>query len=283
MSRPAASTNAAVALAVCGSLQAARVFVPSVSAGVGVGKTAFRGAAAAEANTSRQASVQELLGLKATTGALALGAGAHLARRSRRSRKSAAAAAAASAVGAPVAAVPAAEAEEEAAPPPPPPFDPAAQLGVTAPLGFFDPLNFTKKGDEDGFRKLRIAEVKHGRVAMMAAVGAVVQHYVQFPGFDKVPKGLGAVLTPPGLYGFGALFLLSGALELLFWKDDPAKEVSDIGNYGNPLQLGIGAPLGESEDMKNRELNNGRAAMFAALGIIVAELATGKDAVEQLG
>lgn len=173
--------------------------------------------------------------------------------------------------------------EEAPAPPPPPPFDPAAQLGVTAPLGFFDPLSFTKKGDEDGFRKLRIAEVKHGRVAMMAAVGAVIQHYVQFPGFEKVPKGLGAVLTPPGLYGFAALFLLSGALEVLFWKEDPAQEVSDIGNYGNPLQLGIGAPLGESEDMKNRELNNGRAAMFAALGIVVAELATGKDAVEQLG
>jgi len=167
--------------------------------------------------------------------------------------------------------------------PPPPPFDPAAQLGVTAPLGFFDPLNFTKKGDEEGFRKLRIAEVKHGRVAMMAAVGAVVQHFVQFPGFEKVPKGLGAVLTPPGAFGFAALFVLSGALELVFWKDNAAQEVSDIGNYGNPLQLGVGEPLGESEDMKNRELNNGRAAMFAALGIIVAELATGKDAVEQLG
>jgi len=280
MSRSATSTNAAMALAVCGSLQAARVFVPSVSVGVGAGKTAFRGASAVEASTSRQASAQEPLGLKAAAGALALGAGAQLARRSRPGRRSAAAAAAPAAA-APVATAPAAE--EAAAPPPPPPFDPAAQLGVTAPLGFFDPLGFSKKGDEDGFRKLRIAEVKHGRVAMMAAVGAVIQHFVQLPGFDKVPKGLGAVLTPPGMYGFGVLFLLSGALELLFWKDDPAQEVSDIGNYGNPLQLGIGAPLGESEDMKNRELNNGRAAMFAALGIIVAELVTGKDAVQQLG
>merc|ERR1719440_2674898 len=75
----------------------------------------------------------------------------------------------------------------------PPPFNPAKQLGVTDPLGFFDPLVFSKVGDEDGFRKLRIAELKHGRVAMMASVGAVVQHYLQFPGFDKVPKGLSAV------------------------------------------------------------------------------------------
>merc|ERR1719401_2442359 len=166
---------------------------------------------------------------------------------------------------------------------PPPPFDPALQLGATAPLGFFDPLGFCKVGDEEGFRKLRIAEIKHGRVAMMAAVGAVVQSLVQFPGFDKVPKGIGAVLSPPGTYGFAALFLVSGVLELFLWKDDSSKSVDAIGDYGNPLQLGIGDPMGENEDMRNREINNGRAAMFAALGIIVAELASGKNALEQLG
>merc|ERR1711948_78215 len=82
-----------------------------------------------------------------------------------------------------------AAAEAEA---PPPPFDPSKQLGVTAPLGFFDPLGFCKVGDEEGFRRLRIAEIKHGRVAMMAAVGAVVQPVLQLPGFENVPKGLGA-------------------------------------------------------------------------------------------
>jgi len=173
-----------------------------------------------------------------------------------------------------------AAAEAEA---PPPPFDPSKQLGVTAPLGFFDPAGFCKVGDEEGFRRLRVAEIKHGRVAMMAAVGAVVQPVLQFPGFDKVPKGIGAVLSPPGTYGFAALFLISGALELFLWKDDSSKSVDSIGDYGNPLQLGFGDPMGASEDMRNRELNNGRAAMFAALGIIVAELATGKDALQQLG
>jgi len=159
---------------------------------------------------------------------------------------------------------------------PPPPFDPALQLGAGAPLGFFDPLGFCKVGDEEGFRTLRSAELKHGRVAMMASVGAVFQALLPGAG----PKGLGAVASAPE--GLAALVLVSGALELTIWKDDPAKGVESIGDFGNPLQLGVGEPLGESEDMKNRELNNGRAAMFATLGIIVAELATGKNALEQL-
>merc|ERR1719389_1631773 len=111
----------------------------------------------------------------------------------------------------------------------------------------------------------------------MASVGAVVQALLPGEG----PKGLGAVTSAPE--GLAALVLASGALELTIWKDDPAKGVDSIGDFGNPLQLGLGEPLGESEDMRNRELNNGRAAMIAAVGIIVAELFTGLDAAEQLG
>jgi len=36
-----------------------------------------------------------------------------------------------------------------------PSFDPAAQVGAMAPLGFFDPLGLTRAGDEAGFRSLR--------------------------------------------------------------------------------------------------------------------------------
>lgn len=172
----------------------------------------------------------------------------------------------------------AAEAKPEA-PPPPPPFNPADEAGVTAPLGFFDPLGFSKLGDEEGFRKLRLAEIKHARVAMMAAVGAVVQCLVQFPGFEKVPQGIGAVTSGNGTIGFAALIVISGALELVFWKQDPNKQVGD---FGNPLQPG-GAALGYNTDMRNFELNNGRFSMFAAIGIIAAELVSGKTAVAQLG
>merc|ERR1719334_2567370 len=158
----------------------------------------------------------------------------------------------------------------------PPKFQPYEQLGTTEPLGFFDPAGFTKTGDEAGFRNLRAAELKHGRVAMMAAVGAVVQHYVKLPGFENVPSGLSAVTTTgPGSFGFAALFLLSGAMELAVWTQDEKKEP---GNFGDPVGLGQ-----YTKDMRNKELNNGRMAMFAAVGIVAADLLTGKDGMQHLG
>lgn len=154
-------------------------------------------------------------------------------------------------------------------------FDPAGQIGAMAPLGFWDPAGFSKVGDSEGFRNLRAAEIKHARVAMMAALGFVVQHYVKIPGFESVPAGFAAVTTEPGTYGFAALFLLSGAMELGVWTEDPSKEPGD---FGNP------AGWGEyTKDMRNKELNNGRFAMFSAIGILLAEIVSGKDAIQQFG
>ena len=68
----------------------------------------------------------------------------------------------------------------------------------------------------------------------MAALGAVVQHYVKFPGFESVPSGLAASITAPGSYGFVALFAVSGILELGAWTESDNKEP---GNFGDPLGL----------------------------------------------
>ena len=64
--------------------------------------------------------------------------------------------------------------------------------------GFLDPVGFSKKDDKAGSRNHRAAEIKHGRVAMMAALGGVVQHYIKFPGFDDVPVVLSAMTSAPG-------------------------------------------------------------------------------------
>ena len=48
----------------------------------------------------------------------------------------------------------------------------------------FDPLGFSEVFD---LRVLREAELKHGRIAMLAALGYIVQEVYTFPFFDKVP------------------------------------------------------------------------------------------------
>merc|ERR1712050_227977 len=94
-------------------------------------------------------------------------------------------------------------------PPPPPQFQPGEQIGAMAPLGFFDPLGFTMVGDEEGFNRLRASELKHGRVAMMASVGLLGQHFVKFPGFDKAPAGFKALASGEGVLGFVAIGVMS--------------------------------------------------------------------------
>merc|ERR1719223_964117 len=100
-------------------------------------------------------------------------------------------------------------------------------------------------------------------------------HFFKAPGFEEVPAGLGAVVTFMGGAGFAMLVLGAGLHELVLWKDDESK---DPGNFGDPFKFGESIVVD-----RNYEINNGRLAMFAVLGQVVAELVTGKDAVQQLG
>ncbi|CAK0903690.1 unnamed protein product, partial [Prorocentrum cordatum] len=157
---------------------------------------------------------------------------------------------------------------------------PVDAAGRHGPRGVLRPGRVQQGGrrgsEEEGFRSLRTAELKHGRAAMMAALGFAAQQHVKFPGFESVPEGVGAVATAPGTYGFAALFLFAGAMELAAWTQDPKKEA---GNFGDPL--GLSNLFGYDEDMRNTGLNNGRFAMFAAIGILSAELLTSKVGMNQ--
>lgn len=48
----------------------------------------------------------------------------------------------------------------------------------------FDPLKFTKGASPEKVAWYRAAELKHGRVAMLASLGQLVQYYYHLP--DKV-------------------------------------------------------------------------------------------------
>lgn len=42
------------------------------------------------------------------------------------------------------------------------------EIGVQKPLGFWDPLGLLDDADDAEFKKLRSAEIKHGRLAMVS-------------------------------------------------------------------------------------------------------------------
>merc|ERR1712013_528978 len=52
-----------------------------------------------------------------------------------------------------------------------------------APLGFWDPLGVAAKADENTLKRYREAEVTHGRVAMLAALGFLVGEAVEGSSF----------------------------------------------------------------------------------------------------
>merc|ERR1719399_641898 len=158
--------------------------------------------------------------------------------------------------------------------------------GVTAPTGFFDPLGFATEIDEGKLLFYREAEVKHGRVAMLASLGVLVgeQFHPLFGGNIDVPSYVAFQQTP--LENFWPAVVTAIAIPEVFsvqsFNEPDSKGDKFWTVKKNYWQPGFD-PLGlkpkdpkEWTDMQNKELNNGRLAMIAAAGMIAQELATGQ-------
>jgi len=165
-------------------------------------------------------------------------------------------------------------------------FDPTMQVGALPPFGYWDPLglmrDWSKDGewkDEETFRQYRMAEIKHGRVAMMAMAGILMTTYVKFPGeFQDVPSGWAALSTPVGGGGFGILVLLAAFFELKYLKQDPSMAPGDLGD-----PVGFSRYEGfDAIDWGNKEINNGRLAMSGFAAGSLVEYYTGMLPAEQL-
>lgn len=157
--------------------------------------------------------------------------------------------------------------------------------GITSFPGFFDPLGISTGKAEARIKYYREAELKHGRVAMLAALGfplAEVFHPLWGGNIDE-PSYIAFQATP--LQRFWPLVLLvlswieiSTAIETFKppgeapWtlKDDYAS--GDLGF--DPLGLKPKTPAGLRE-MQTKELNNGRLAMIGIAGMVAQELVTG--------
>ncbi len=154
-----------------------------------------------------------------------------------------------------------------------------SELGVQPPLGLFDPLGMLDDASQDQFDRLRYVEIKHGRVAQLAFLGNIVTRAgVRLPGdidmsgtsFESIPNGWAAIDAVPDKGLLQILFFV-GWLELLVMKDVTGGEF--IGDFrNNYIDFGWDT-FSEEEKLQKRaiELNNGRAAMFGILGLMVHE------------
>merc|ERR1711924_5725 len=79
-------------------------------------------------------------------------------------------------------------------------FNVTTEAGVLAPFGepgqkIWDPAGLAKDISPEQFRMYRAAELKHGRVAMLATLGLVAQASgLRFPGLADMPSGIQAAV-----------------------------------------------------------------------------------------
>lgn len=134
------------------------------------------------------------------------------------------------------------------------------EIGVTAPLGVFDPFNQLTLFPEK-FERRRAVERKHGRISMVAVVGMLVHNAgLELPGmispsnnlaFSDIPDGFTGIFAVPTL-GLLQILLVAGFMEGGIW---PASDYS--GDYGTGY---LGKTL-QGEELKfklDMELNQVR-------------------------
>ena len=174
---------------------------------------------------------------------------------------------------------------EAEAPPPEPVFSVKDMPGITDPLGFFDPLNFCEDASEGKIKFYREVELKHGRVAMLAALGfPVAEQFHQLFATDDAPSF--SAFQQTSLQTFFPLVVTSLAIfEVfsVFTFENPKVQTWSISSENHPVAGDFNFdPLGlkptsaaELKEMQTKELNNGRLAMIAIAGMVVQEGITG--------
>jgi light-harvesting complex I chlorophyll a/b binding protein 4 len=130
----------------------------------------------------------------------------------------------------------------------------------------------------------REAEVKHGRICMLAATGAIVQDLYTFPFMNKWYQG-------EKMWGLHEAAIKSGALWQVLWFIG-LLEIPFLLNLANGSVDGTGDlgfdPLGLKQDPEAyarrqlTEVKNGRLAMIAIAGMTHHYFLTGKGPIQFL-
>lgn len=143
----------------------------------------------------------------------------------------------------------------------------------------FDPLRFSDFASMDFLRE---AEIKHGRICMLAWTGfvAVDMGFHIYP-FPEAYQGLSSVTAHDALVEQGAMsqiFLwislieVFGSIALMQMMEGSGREAGDFGF--DPLGFLKGKSEEEKNEMKLKELTHGRLAMMAFSGVVTQAVLT---------
>merc|ERR1711904_430683 len=164
--------------------------------------------------------------------------------------------------------------------------------GVSAPMNYFDPLGFSTTVDSGKLLFYREVELKHARVAMLAALGFLVgeQYHPLFGGDIDSPAYRAFQETPLQTFWPFVVFAIAvPEIYSVYTFEDPAtskslakgeqwliRDDNEPGDFDfDPLGLKPEDPE-ELKEMQTKELNNGRLAMIGIAGMIVQELVSGQ-------
>jgi len=148
----------------------------------------------------------------------------------------------------------------------------------------FDPLYFSDFLD---IKWLREAELKHGRICMLATTGLIVQEFFSIPGFPGYSANPVEACSSVSGAAFGQIIFFMAWAEFQLNKGkftmmDMFEDGRAPGDLGfDPLKFGENAATRERLEMA--ELKNGRLAMLAFSGMLHQVFVTGKPVFASLG
>jgi hypothetical protein len=168
----------------------------------------------------------------------------------------------------------------------------AKDSGATAPFGYFDPLGLSsgqpilQNNNVDAYNYFKEVEIKHGRVAMLAALGFIVgeNFHPLFGGTIDTPSAFAFQQTPLQTFWFLVVaaigtFETASSVQTLEnppdkpWTVKPDHIPGNVGLFGG-AELARRNPA-EFKKVQTKEINNGRLAMIGIAGMVAQELVTG--------
>jgi len=152
--------------------------------------------------------------------------------------------------------------------------------GATAPWKGFDPLGLATLGSDETLAWFRAAELKHGRVAMLATTGYIVQGAgIHFPGMLSSDVSFESLSALKPLDAWSAV-PDEGKAQIyftIFLAEVISESTGTHYTKGGDLPTIVFPPIDFSgvdaatlKTKQDRELNNGRLAMIAIMSFCAA-------------